>query len=619
MASNNQSYQNMPRLGRGGTGGHAARFKPGEKPKNARRTLLRLIKIFMKWRRSLLIAAVLTVLSSAVSLLTPWLLGRAINSFRIGKSTVDAPVLTMTLIFLGSCYLSGWIIDTVNGALMAHITQRLVQYIRTELYAKLQKIPLNFYDTHPNGDLMSRITNDVDNISSTISQTTTQLITSVVSIVGSAAMMLWLSPILTLVAMISIPLFALLTKLIATKSRPYFLGQQKSLGILNSVVEENIEGLKMVKAFDLQEKVLADFKAVNSEMQDYSIKAQIWTGLMMPFMNVINNLCYALLACIGGILSVGGSVTVGVVVSFLSYSKQFGQPLNSIAGMFNSIQSALAGAERIFEILDESEEAPDSVGAADRKTAKGKVEFRDVSFSYISGKSVLHNVSFTVQPGEVIALVGETGAGKTTVVNLLTRFYELSDGQILLDDVEISQIRRKDLRNFFSVVLQDTCLFTGTIADNIRYSKPDATREEVVAAAKLARADPFITRLPKQYDTPVSGGTDNLSQGQRQLLAIARAVLCGAPILILDEATSSVDTRTEKEIQRALLALMKNRTSFLIAHRLSTIRNADRILVIGGGRILESGDHEELMRNKGAYYRMVQSQMGGGDAAVQEE
>ena len=601
----------MPRLGKGGTGGHAARFKPGEKPKNAKATLLRLVKIFMKWRRSLLIAAVLTVLSSAVSLLTPWLLGRAINAFRIGKSTIDTPLLTMTLLLLISCYLSGWIIDTVNGALMAHITQRLVQYIRTELYAKLQKIPLNFYDTHPNGDLMSRITNDVDNISSTISQTTTQLIASVVSIVGSAVMMLWLSPILTLVAMISIPLFAMLTKLIATKSRPYFLGQQKALGILNSVVEENIEGLKMVKAFDLQEKVLADFKTVNAEMQDYSIKAQIWSGLMMPFMNVINNLCYALLACIGGVLSVGGSVTVGVVVSFLSYSKQFGQPLNSIAGMFNSIQSALAGAERIFEVLDEAEETPDCPDAADRKMAHGKVEFRDVSFSYINGKTVLHHVSFTVQPGEVIALVGETGAGKTTVVNLLTRFYELSAGKILLDDVEISQIKRKDLRNFFSVVLQDTCLFTGTIADNIRYSKPEATREEVVAAAKLARADPFISRLPKKYDTPVSGGTDNLSQGQRQLLAIARAVLCDAPILILDEATSSVDTRTEKEIQQALLALMKDRTSFLIAHRLSTIRNADRILVIGGGRILESGNHEDLMQKKGAYYRMVLSQTGG--------
>ena len=603
----------MPRLGKGGTGGHAARFKPGEKPKNAKQTLLRLLKIFMKWRRSLLIAAVLTVLSSAVSLLTPWLLGRAINAFRIGKSTIDTPLLTVTLLLLVSCYLSGWIIDTVNGALMAHITQHLVQYIRTELYAKLQKIPLNFYDTHPNGDLMSRITNDVDNISSTISQTTTQLIASVVTIVGSAVMMLWLSPILTLVAMISIPLFSVLTKLIATKSRPYFLGQQKALGILNSVVEENIDGLKMVKAFDLQEKVLADFKTVNAEMQDYSIKAQIWSGLMMPFMNVINNLCYALLACIGGILSVGGSVTVGVVVSFLSYSKQFGQPLNSIAGMFNSIQSALAGAERIFEVLDEAEETPDSADAAEQKTAKGKVEFQDVSFSYISGKTVLDHVSFTVQPGEVIALVGETGAGKTTVVNLLTRFYELSAGKIRLDDVEISQIRREDLRNFFSVVLQDTCLFTGTIADNIRYSKPEATQEEVVAAAKLARADPFISRLPKQYDTPVSGGTDNLSQGQRQLLAIARAVLCDAPILILDEATSSVDTRTEKEIQRALLALMKDRTSFLIAHRLSTIRSADRILVIGEGRILESGNHEELMQHRGAYYRMVLSQMGGSD------
>ncbi|HEX3018289.1 MAG TPA: ABC transporter ATP-binding protein [Caproicibacter sp.] len=609
MANKNETYQNMPRLGKGGAG--RGRFKPAEKPKNAKGTLLRLLKVFMKWRRSLLIASILTVLSAFFSLLTPWLIGRAINTFRIGKNSVNTSLLATILISLIACYLAGWVIDTVNGALMAHITQNLVKHVRTQFYAKLQKIPLNFYDTHSNGDVMSRITNDVDNISSTIGQTTTQLISSVFSVVGSVVMMLLLSPLLTLAAMISIPLFVLLTKTISTKSRRYFLDQQKALGALNSVVEENIEGLKMVKAFNLQDKVLSNFKAVNSEMQDYSIKAQIWSGLMMPFMNVINNLSYALIACIGGLLSVSGSVNVGVVVSFLSYSKQFGQPLNNIAGMFNSIQSALAGAERIFEVLDEAEELPDSASAVEKKTPNGKVEFRDVSFSYDNGKPVLHHINFTVRPGEVVALVGETGAGKTTIVNLLTRFYELSEGKILIDDIDISQIRRKDLRNYFSIVLQDTCLFSGTIADNIRYSRPDAADEEVLAAAKLARADSFITRLPQKYSTHVSGGTDNLSQGQRQLLSIARAILCNAPILILDEATSSVDTKTEKEIQRAMLALMKNHTSFLIAHRLSTIRDADIIIVIGSGKILESGTHDELMAQKGSYYKMVLSQMGG--------
>jgi ATP-binding cassette subfamily B protein len=598
----------MPRLGRGGR----ARFKPTEKPKNAKGTLIRLIRIFMGRRGPLLAAAALTVLSAGVSLLTPWLIGRAVNTFHIGKNIVDTSLLAKILFSLAACYLTVWVVDTVSGALMARVSQNLVKQIRTQVYAKLQKLPLGFYDTHPNGDIMSRITNDADNISSTVSQTTTQLISSVFSIAGSTVMMLLLSPVLTLVAMISVPLFALLTKLIAGKSRSYFLSQQRELGSLSGVVEENIEGLRMVKAFNLQDKVLSDFRTVNSEMRDNSIRAQIWSGLMMPFMNVINNLSYALLACIGGVLSVNGAVTVGVVVSFLAYSKQFGQPLNGIAGMFNSIQSALAGAERIFEILDETEELPDRADAVPLARPKGKVEFRDVSFSYGGGKPVLRHVGFLVRPGEVVALVGETGAGKTTIVNLLTRFYEASEGEILLDDVDITRMRRSDLRNCFSIVLQDACLFTGTIADNIRYSRPDASAREVEKAAKLARADSFIERLPRKYDTPVSGDADTLSQGQRQLLSIARAFLCDAPILILDEATSSVDTRTEREIQKAMLALMKNRTSFFIAHRLSTIRGADRIFVIGDGRVLESGTHRELMERKGPYYRMVVSQTGQG-------
>ncbi|HEX2985283.1 MAG TPA: ABC transporter ATP-binding protein [Caproiciproducens sp.] len=613
MADRNQSSQKMPGFGR--FGGARGRFKPTEKPKNAKGTLLRLLKIFMGWRKPLLVSTLLTVLSSFAALLTPWLLGRAVNTFRIGKNTVDEPLLATVLISLIFCYLISWVIDTVNGSLMARITQDLVKYIRTELFAKMQKLPLNFYDTSSHGDVMSRITNDVDNISSTIAQTTTQLLSSAFSIVGSIVMMLLLSPLLTLVAMISIPLFVLLTKVIAKRSRAYFLGQQRALGALNSAVEENIEGLKMVKAFNLQDRVISNFESVNARMKDYSIKAQIWSGLMMPFMNVINNLSYGLLACIGGVLSVQGTVTVGVVVSFLSYSKQFGQPLNSIAGMFNTIQSALAGAERIFEMLDENEEVPDKANAVGRFEPKGKIEFKDVSFSYATGKTVLNHISFSVKPGEVIALVGETGAGKTTIVNLLTRFYELNRGSIRIDGLDISDIRRDRLRDCFSIVLQDTCLFTGTIADNIRYSRPGASDEEVVAAARLARAHPFITRLPRQYQTVVSGGTDNLSQGQRQLLSIARAVLCDAPILIFDEATSSVDTKTEKEIQKAMMTLMKNRTSFFIAHRLSTIRDADRIIVVGGGMILESGTHAELMDQRGTYYKMVVSQLGNEDVA----
>lgn len=601
----------MPKLGR--AGGGRQRFVPTEKPKNTKGTLLRLFKIFMQWRNSLLIAVVLTVISASVSLVTPLLLGKAINAFDMATNTINLSLLSTILVTLGICYLASWVIDTVNGALMANITQKLVKHIRTELFSKLQKIPLNFYDTTPHGDTMSRITNDVDNISSTIAQTTTQLISSVFSIVGAFIMMLILNPLMTLVAMVSIPLFLILTKIVSKRSRVYFLGQQRMLGALNGVVEENIVGLKMVKAFNLQEKVLSDFKSVNLELRDYSTKAQIWSGMLMPFMNVINNISFGLIACIGGILSVNGAITVGVVVSFLTYSKQFGQPLNNIAGMFNTIQSALAGAERIFEIMDEKEEEPDKTDARELKDTRGKVEFKDVSFSYSTGKRVLNHISFTVEPGEVVALVGETGAGKTTVVNLLTRFYELNEGEIKIDDVNITDITGKSLRSCFSVVLQDTCLFTGTISDNIRYSRPNASEAEVIAAAKLAHADKFISRLPKKYDTPVTGSTDNLSQGQRQLLAIARAILCDAPVLILDEATSSVDTKTEREIQQAMLTLMKNHTSFLIAHRLSTIRDADLIMVMSSGEIIERGTHDELMNLKGEYYKMVISQMGYGE------
>lgn len=604
----------MPGFGR--SGGTHQRFTPGVKAKNAKGTLLRLVKLFVMWRKSIVLASGMTILSSAASLFTPFLLGKAINTFDIKTNSVDTTFLVVVIAALASCYLTIWIVDTLNGVLMAKVTQKLVKHIRGEFFSKLQSIPLNFYDTRSHGDTMSRLTNDVDNISGIISQTTTQLLASIFSITGAFIMMLVLSPVLTIVAMVSIPLFTALTKTVASRSRRYFLGQQQTLGMLNGVIEESIVGLKMVKAFNRQQSVLDDFGKINKELSSYSTKAQIWSGFMMPFMNVINNLSFALIACTGGILSLKGTITVGVVVSFLTYSKQFGQPLNNIAGMFNNIQSALAGAERVFEIMDEEEEVPDKPDAAALENPKGEVEFCNVSFSYPMGRPVLKNISFKAGAGETVALVGETGAGKTTVVNLLSRFYELDRGKILIDGTDITDISRESLRRCFSVVLQDTCLFTGTISDNIRYSRQSASDMEVREAARLAHADGFISRLPKGYDTVVTGSTDNLSQGQRQLLAIARAILCNAPILILDEATSSVDTRTEKEIQQALFTLMKNHTTFLIAHRLSTIRDADKIMVMGGGEILESGNHDRLMENGGPYYKMVMSQLGyAGDEA----
>ena len=600
----------MPSMGRAGRGGGPGRFGPKEKPKNVKGTLIRIVNIYMRWGKTIVLAMFLTVISSFIVISIPYFVGRTFNYFNVDTRTVNIRMLLILLIIISVLHLSNFIISSVNGVIMLKVSQKLVHVLRTEFFKKMQHVPLEFYDMRSHGDTMSRITNDVDNISSTIAQTTTQLISSILTLIGSFVVMINLNIPLTLVVLLCIPLVVLLTKTIASKSRDYFLAQQQSLGSLNGLVEENILGLKMVKAFGKQKDILENFKEINEKLYESSNKAQIWSGYMMPLMNVINNFIFAVVAIVGGVLSVEYGLAIGTVVSFLSYSKQFSQPLNSIAGMFNTIQSALAGAERVFEILDTVEEKEDIHGAIELKSPKGDVEFKNVCFSYDKCAPILKNVSFKVKAGEVVALVGETGAGKTTIVNLLTRFYDKDSGSILIDNEDIMNLKRDSLRKYFSVVLQDTCLFTGTIMDNIRYSQNNASDEDVINSAKISHAHDFISKLPKGYYTMVSGAIDNLSQGQRQLIAIARAVLCDSPILILDEATSSVDTKTEKDIQNALVKLMKNRTSFLIAHRLSTIRDADNIMVIGNGRILESGNHKSLMNNKGRYYEMVISQMG---------
>jgi ATP-binding cassette subfamily B multidrug efflux pump len=602
-------------LNRPGHGGRD-RFKPGEKPKNAKGTLLRIVRIYMRWAKTIFIAVFLTIISSLISVAIPYYVGKTFDSFHISDRSVDTHRLILILIIIICLYVTNLLINLISGVVMLRVSQKLVYTLRKEFFQKMQKLPLGFYDTRSHGDTMSRITNDVDNISSTIAQTTTQLISSVLTLIGSLVVMISLNIPLTLVVLFSIPLVFLLTKTIASKSRAYFLAQQRSLGGLSGIIEENILGLKMVKAFNRQDNVFQDFKEINETLFENSNKAQVWSGYMMPLMNVINNFIFAAVAIVGGILTVKYGVAIGVVVSFLSYSKQFSQPLNSVAGMFNTIQSALAGAERVFEILDNEEEIADDEDAVSMENPNGEVSFHNVCFSYDKSNPVLKNVNFHVNPGEVVALVGETGAGKTTVVNLLTRFYDADSGEITIDGIPVTNIKRSSLRKCFSVVLQDTSLFSGTIMDNIRYSREDATDEEVIRAAKIAHAHDFIDKLPKGYDTKISAATDNLSQGQRQLISIARAVLCDSPILILDEATSSVDTKTEKDIQKALVCLMKNRTSFLIAHRLSTIRDADHIMVIGDGQILEYGNHQSLMRNKGRYYEMVMSQMGENVIAV---
>ncbi len=601
---------------RGGGRGGSSRFAPGAKPKNARGTFRRILKIFLRWGKTVFIAMLLTATASAVQVAVPYFTGKAFNVFAIKGVAFDANALLTILLVIASLHVTRYVVTTVSDVLMLKVSQKLIHVIRSEFFNKMQRLPLGFFDTTPHGDTMSRLANDVDSISSTIASSTTQLVASALTLFGSLSLMIALDVRLTLVVLVCVPLVYLLTKLIAARSRAYFLSQQVSLGALNGVIKENILGMKMVKAFSRQEEAKEAFREINESLYRSSYRAQTWAGFMMPLMNVINNLTFTLTAIAGGFLSVSYGLAIGTVVSFLNYSKQFAQPLNNIASLFNSIQQALAGAERVFEILDRAEEAPDTADAVALGSPKGSVRFEDVCFSYDKVRPVLKDVSFDVQPGEVVALVGETGSGKTTIVNLVTRFYDADSGAISIDGVDIRNIIRASLRECFSVVLQDTCLFTGTIMDNIRYSKPEASDAEVVEAAKLARADKFIRRLPEGYSTPVSGSADNLSEGQRQLLAIARAALCASPILILDEATSSVDTKTEKDIQKSMLRLMSGRTSFLIAHRLSTIRDADRIMVLHEGRIVERGNHAELMAAKGRYYDMVVSQMGL--AAAQE-
>lgn len=593
----------------GGSFGGPGRMGPVVKPKDFKGTLFRLWKHFGGERKLFLIIFVFILIDSSIGLVVPYLVGHSIDAMSEKNGAVDFGMLGIMVTALAAAYIINAAIRFFQGWLMAGVSQRIVMKLRSTLFIKLQKLPVSFFDLRTHGEIMSRLSNDIDNVSSTISQSTIQLMSGFIMIAGSFVMMLSLSPMLTIASLITIPLVFLLTRTIARKTRVLFKIQQTELGKLNGHIEETISGIQVVKAFNHENKAIEQFEEVNSKLCKVSIKAQICSGFIMPLMNVINNIGFAVVAGAGGALAVHDMITVGIIAMFLSYSRQFSRPLNDLANIFNTLQSAIAGAERVFEILDEKDETEDMPMAKELANPRGHVVFENVTFGYRPDVSILKNISFNAREGSSIALVGPTGAGKTTIVNLLTRFYDVCDGRILIDGTDIREYTRDSLRRCFGIVLQDTYLFSGSIRENIRYGRLNATDEEVEAAAAMANADAFIRRLPKGYDTYLSESGSNLSQGQRQLLAIARAILSNPSILILDEATSSVDTRTELHIQEAMLKLMKGRTSFIIAHRLSTIRDADTIMVIDDGKIVEKGSHNSLICMDGVYHNIYFSQL----------
>ncbi|MCS7463921.1 ABC transporter ATP-binding protein/permease [Paenibacillus doosanensis] len=581
---------------------------PVVKPKNFKGTLKRIWQFVGTQRKRLTLVFIIILIDAIVTLTGPYIIGRAVDAMTAEHGGVQFQLLELTILALTAAYLTDGVLTFLQSWFMAGISQRIVGNLRTTLFAKLQKLPLSFFDSRPHGDVMSRLSNDIDNVSNTISQSTTQLMSGTIALVGSLTMMIVLSPLLTLATLITVPLVYLLGRTITRKTSVLFKEQQAQLGKLNGHIEETISGIHIVKAFNHEEKAIHEFDEVNGKLYEVGLKAQIFSGFLMPLLAVINNIGFAAVAIVGGVLAVQGHITVGVIASFLSYSRQFVRPLNEMANTYNILQSGVAGAERVFEVLDEKEEPDDKPGAIELRNPKGDVVFRDVSFGYRPDVPILKHVDFHSEKGSSTALVGPTGAGKTTIVNLVTRFYDVTEGTIFIDGRDIRDYTRDSLRRCFGIVLQDTYLFSGTIKENIKYGKSDASDEEVEAAARMANADAFIKRLPKQYETVLSENGGNLSQGQRQLLAIARVILAKPSILILDEATSSIDTRTELHIQDALLNIMKGRTSFIIAHRLNTIRDADEIMVIDHGEIVEQGSHDRLIDRQGTYYRMFFNQ-----------
>ena len=618
-----QPPQGMP-MGRPGPGfGPGGRRGPGgpmgarlnkEKPKNTGKTLLRLVKVIGR-SKYFLFALLLTM--SAVTVLDlfgPTLQGQAIDTIKLvnGKFTVDFDSMKQILLKMIILFAFSAGFTYLQSILSAKISQDTVFAMRNDLFAKISRLSIAETDNRRHGDLMSRMTNDVENVSNAVSQSIASLFSSILTFFGALYFMLRCNVIVTLVAFITVPLTLLVSAKLAKFMRRYFVEQQMLLGKLNGEVEEMVIGYKTVVSYGKEPESIERFSEISEGLRKTSIKSRVFGSIMGPCMNFLGNLQYVLVAAFGIFFMINGSgMTPGDIQAMLQYSKKFNRPINEIANQYASIMTALAGAERIFEIMDTPDEIDEGTLDVEVTQIQGNIEFKDIEFGYVPDEPVLKGMDLSVKKGQRIAIVGATGSGKTTVVNLLTRFYELDGGKIYVDGMDITELPKKTLRDSIAIVLQDTVLFADTIRANIRYGNPDATEEEIKFAAKTAKADKFIERLPDGYDTVLTEGGSNLSQGQRQLLAIARAVIANPQILILDVATSNVDTRTEMHIQQAMLALMKNRTSLIIAHRLSTIRDADKIVVLKGGVIVEEGNHEELLEKNGEYAKLYQNQFAG--------
>ncbi|OJG94280.1 ABC transporter ATP-binding protein/permease [Enterococcus thailandicus] len=595
----------------------------GEKAKNFWGTVSRLFSYMSKRLIAIVLVFVLAIAAVIFQIQTPKVLGRATTEIfkgvmigakqmQQGQKVTEFPIdfdkigqIIATVIVM---YVIAAVFSFLQQFIMTRVSQRTVYDLRKDLEAKMNRVPISYYDTHTNGDIMSRAINDMDNIASTLQQNLTQFVTSTVTLIGVIVMMLSISWQLTLVALLMIPLSLIVVMIVAPKSQVYFSDQQKSLGLLNNQVEETYAGHTIVKTFNHTGKDQEVFEVENEKLYASGWKAQFISAIIMPLMNFVKNLGYVFVAVLGGIKVANGNVSLGDVQAFLQYTSQFSQPITQIASLMNTIQSTVASAERVFEVLDEAEMTDEPSGLPVEEDSPYKVRFENVQFGYTEDNLLMTDFNLNVKPGEMVAIVGPTGAGKTTLINLLERFYDVSGGSIRYEGVDTRDLSRDELRAKFSMVLQDTWLFTGTIYDNIHYGNEQATKDQVIAAAKAAHVDDFVRKLPEGYDTILNEDASNISQGQRQLITIARAFLANPDVLILDEATSSVDTRTEILIQRAMNRLLENRTSFVVAHRLSTIRDADNIIVMNHGSIVETGNHEELMAKDGFYADLYNSQ-----------